>query len=127
MKRNNFVNTLSIASAILAIGATFSTTTYAAPAIIITDFGCGLLDGNGGFAFTTDTKTVITNDANGNTILKCKATGLAHPGGAAVHWDFSNTSIPCGTFLGGTTDWKEVVTSSGNATLTCKIVPNPTP
>ena len=111
----------------LVLSLVASPLSYADPAIIITQFGCGLTDGFGGFVFTTDSHTVISYDTNGNTILKCKAEEVAHPGGEAIHWNYNNTGMMCGTYLGGTSDWQEVVTSSGNAILTCKIVPNPIP
>ena len=94
------------------------------PAIIITDFACGLLDGDG-FGFgTTDTKVVSSQNGkpgNRNINFKCHATGVPNSTGKAVHWNFDNTGFTCGTLFGSTTDWKETVSAGGKAVLTCKI------
>ncbi|WP_423801790.1 hypothetical protein [Neobacillus sp. SAB-20_R2A] len=94
------------------------------PAVVINNFTCGVPEANGNIILTTDSHTVITNDANGNTILKCfyKQDPNSNPPQAIVSKGFL-----CGTFLGLTTDSKAVITPSGNIVLTCKITPNPTP
>ncbi len=97
---------------------------YADPAIILTDFGCGVIDGDGNGFFTTDTKTVSSQNGkpgNLNITLKCHASGVPNSTGKAVHWNFNNTGFSCGTQFGSTTDWNETVSASGKAVLTCKI------
>lgn len=108
----------SIVTACAALA--FQAPAFAAPAIIITEFGCGLLDGNGDFAFTTDTKSVTTTGGDGTIMLKCQA-DVANDTGKAVNYDFEGTSLSCGTSLGGTDQWHQTVSASGKATLTCHI------
>jgi hypothetical protein len=85
-------------------------------AVVIRNFGCGLLDGNGGFAFTTDTHTVFTPRSTGK--LTCQAR-VPNPSGRAVHFDFDSTGLECALFFAITTTWHETVSASGRATLTC--------
>jgi hypothetical protein len=91
---------------------------FADPAIRITDFGCGLYDGNGGFAFTTETRVVKTSGGPGVTVLKCFA-DVPNDTGAAVHYSGKSTGVFCGTLFGITDDWHETVSASGKAILTC--------
>jgi hypothetical protein len=95
------------------------------PALVINPAGgCGLLDGNGAGAFTTDTKIVATQSQNGNTTLKCQADVTPASSGKAAQFDFASTGAVCGEFdaIHGsqvTQDWKETVSASGQATLIC--------
>lgn len=99
-----------------------ATTAFAEPAIILTDFGCGLLDGDGNGIFTTDTKVVNSLGKNGGNVnLKCYASDVPNSTGETVKWDFYNTGSPCGTQYGLTEDWRIVVDPEGNAIMTCKI------
>jgi hypothetical protein len=117
--------------ALLAVAAfSFSTHrgAHAAPpnsAVVINDTGCSLFDGQGGFAFTDQSHSVVTN--NGNGLLTCKATDVAPAPKGAVHYDANNNpynqQIQCGTPAGLTLDWEEVVTPSGNAQLVCHVHP----
>jgi len=84
------------------------------PAIVINDFGCGLMDGDGNFAFADASHAVVTS--SGNSTLKCSAT-VANSQGKAVNYN----DFLCGTPLGLTTDSHETVSASGQATLTCKV------
>jgi hypothetical protein len=99
----------------------FAPMVWADPAIVIKDFFCGLLDGNGNvFVTTTGTIDVIT--INGVENLRCRASGVPNGTGSAVHWDFDNTGFLCGVLSGGLTEeWKEDVSAAGNATLICKL------
>jgi len=83
-------------------------------ATITKDFGCGLMDGDGGFTFSDASHSVITS--SGNNIVKCSATVVNSQGKAVNYNDFL-----CGTFLGLTTNSHETVSASGQATLTCKV------
>ena len=84
-------------------------------ATITKDFGCGLLDGNGGFVFTDASHSVVTS--NGNGTLKCSAAGVPNSTGSAVQYN----DFGCNTPAGFTTDMHETVSASGQATLTCKV------
>lgn len=103
----------------------------AAPALVINPAGsCGLLDGNGGFAFTTDTKIIVTQSDNNNSKLTCKATVTPSSAGNAARFDSGSTGgLPCGFFtpsgLQLTDQWNETVSASGEATLTCHVTGKP--
>jgi hypothetical protein len=99
-----------------------ASTAFAEPAIILTDFGCGMIDGDGGDVFTTDTKVVSSLNNDGSNInLKCHASDIANSTGTAVKWNYENTGSLCGTQYGSTEDWRIVVDTEGNATMTCKL------
>jgi len=85
-------------------------------AFITKDFVCGLLDGDGGFVITNDgNHSVVTS--SGHTTLICKVKGVANSTGKAVIL----RGFGCFTFLGFTTDSKEIISASGKATLRCRI------
>ncbi len=126
----------AVAIVLLALAAVMLVSTRSSakadsPAVVITDFGCTFLNGNGFLAFASDSQIVVTE--SGNSKLTC--TGQVTPSATAqgaVHWNFDNTgllcSIPRGLFLHHhrpplplTRDWEEVVTPSGQATLSCHI------
>lgn len=93
-------------------------------AIVINDFYCGMMDGNGGFPYTYDSRAVYSNDANGNSYLSCRSQVTPSSSAkGAVRWNYSNTGLSCYTLFGWTTNWQEIVTPSGQATLTCHINP----
>lgn len=97
-------------------------------AVVIKDGGCTFLDGNGGSVAASSDQAVLASNPSGNSKLTCRgsvAPSLTSKG--AVHWNFSNTGLLCFTNFGATTDWHEVVTPSGQATLSCHVNPNPTP
>lgn len=97
--------------------------THTAPAALadgavhISDFGCGMLDGNSSFVFTDSSRVVITPSGNGN--LVCKADVTPSSSGGAARFDFDSTGLLCGTINGFTDKWHETVSASGKATLTC--------
>jgi hypothetical protein len=91
------------------------------PAVVIKDFICVLIDGDGDFVIGTGTISVTTSSGVSNYV--CKASGVANDTGSAVKWNFDDTGLLCGTELGATDDWSETVSASGNATLTCKFHP----
>ena len=106
----------------------FVASAHADPAIIVTDFGCGLIDGDGNSFSTNDTKVVNSNNGKGGQInFACYASGVPNNQGRAVHWDYDNTGLTCGTLFGSTTDWRIVVDTEGNAVLKCKIHVNNAP
>ena len=89
-------------------------------ASVFKDFGCGLFDGDGGFAFTT-VGTHSVEITNGNRITVCKASDVPNSTGKAVHWDFDNKGVLCGVAGGATSQWDETVSASGEATLRCHL------
>ena len=124
MKKTTILVSL-LAVLVLGISMTFAN----GPAVVIKDGWCnvpGVLDKDGNLIrfLTNNTHQVYANntdDKNGNSKITCHATLPAGqvPPKKALHWDFSNTGIPCSTGWGITTDWKAIVTPSGNVKLTC--------
>jgi hypothetical protein len=84
-------------------------------AAVISDFACGLYDGNGGFAISDSSHSVVTS--SDVSVLKCSATVAPSLSGKAVQYN----DFGCNTFLGFTIDSRETVSASGQATLTCKV------
>ena len=98
-----------------------ATTAFAEPSIILTDFGCGMVDGDGGGIWTTDTKVVSAIKKNGTNVnLKCYASDVANSAGKAVKWGYDDFG-PCNTQYGATDDWHIVVDTEGNAKMSCII------
>ena len=85
-------------------------------AIVVSESGCGMLDGDGNF-ITGESHSVTNN--GGNSIYKCQSKKVNNSSKSGQTWDRGNTGYMCGTPLGPTADWREIVTPSGNATLTC--------
>jgi len=109
------------------------------------DIGCALIDGDGDYfppAYDGNCGTeVATYSANGNAVWTMRASGVPNSTGTTVHWgpynpgwrviqdnpDMAPGPYPC--FLLGpdrdfnnflaTVKWHEVVTPSGEATITC--------
>jgi len=93
-------------------------------AFIDKNTGCGLFDGDGNLAVTNDARNVITS--SDKATHQCKIVGVPNSTGKAVHYDSDNNPFGPGLecFIAGagfTTDFREVVSASGVATLTCKI------
>ena len=84
-------------------------------AAIIDEFGCSLLEADGGPGFTTTSMQVTTHGET--TVLKCWFDDVPNDTGKAK----VNSGFLCSTFEGLTTDTHSVVSKSGNAVLTCKI------
>jgi hypothetical protein len=113
----------SLVAAMVALGVSGVGTAGADPgngngAFIANDFGCGLGDGNGVLVFTDTSHSIINVN---NSVTKCSATVAPSVTGHAV----TSSGFPCGvelrngTFV-ATTDSRETVSASGQATLTCK-------
>ena len=110
-----------ICASILMLGASVA---FAEPALVITDFECVMIDGNGGFATGAGQVTKAANP-NGNATLKCRASELSNDAGTEVKWDGENNpygEIPCTSFALAemTYDWKISVDTDGNGVMTCK-------
>jgi hypothetical protein len=62
---------------------------------------------------------VITNSANSNGMMRCQAQVTLSPDGRAVRFNYENTGQLCVTLAGITDRWNNVVSASGQVTLTC--------
>lgn len=121
---------LFLASAI-SLAALAAPVAQAAPAVVVNPAGgCSLFDGNGNFAFTTDTKVTATQSNNDNSKLTCKADVTPSAAGGAARFDSASTGgILCGIVspfgFQVTDQWHETVSASGEATLTCHVTGKP--
>ena len=89
-------------------------------AIVVDTYTCILLDGDGNPVEVPSSHDVVTPSGNGN--YSCKASVPPGSGHGAVHWDYANTGSSCDIpGAGTTTDWKETVTPSGEASLSCHV------
>ena len=109
-------------TSILMLGATV---VYAEPALIITDFSCTLIDGDGAFFYDGYARITIANNPGGNATMKCRARDASNSTGDTVKWSVEDNpygSIACvSSDLGESTeDWKITVDPDGNAVMTCK-------
>jgi hypothetical protein len=64
---------------------------------------------------------VATHSENGNRVLKCSAKGLDNFTGKAAHFDKGNTGYLCNAHGVLTANWRNMVSRSGNSTLTCLV------
>ena len=93
-----------------------------AQAVVISDQGCGLFDGDGNIVLASSDHSVITPSGNGNCNLKCSVKGVANSSGRAVNLDSTIVPISCGIpGCAPTANWHETISASGNATLTCLV------
>lgn len=108
-----------ICASILMLGASVA---FAEPAVVITDFNCGFLDGDGYPFSTTDTQVTRAGSASGNAVLKCRATGVPNEDRTTVKYDAVSTGMPCFSSVLSeiTYDWKLVIDPEGDAVMTCK-------
>ena len=97
-------------------------------ALVIHGGGCTMLDGNGAIVVSPDGFfSVGTFSENGNAMVWCKGTGLAHPGGPAAIFQgtghdngrATTLGLLCGTPGGITTNWFNIVAPSGEGMLIC--------
>ncbi|KAH7175114.1 uncharacterized protein B0J16DRAFT_324559 [Fusarium flagelliforme] len=109
-----------IATPLLAILINFGNLALAQPnpnsAIFISDFDCGLVDGNGNFVSADRSRVVITQSGNRN--LVCESDVTPPSDGRAEIYNFKNTGALCGTVGGFRTDkWQQTISASGKTTL----------
>ena len=87
--------------------------------------GCVLFDGNGNLGLASGARTHIVCTPSGNVNAFCKADVTPSSSGTAAHFDSSSTGfrcfVVCPTGTVSTTDWKETVSASGEATLQCHV------
>ena len=102
-------------------------------AVVITEFSCLMGDGNNPpNLFETAASNQIVETSKGNYYLRCRANNVDNPSKKIVKWNFETTggvrcSYSLGEFSGETEDWEEIITPSGQATLSCHWNPNPIP
>jgi hypothetical protein len=90
-----------------------------AAVVMVGDFGCGLVDGQGQFVFSDENVVNVVTDGNSATIV-CRAE-VSNTSGTAQHFDFTNTGELCGIYgADPTADWHETVSAAGQATLVCR-------
>jgi hypothetical protein len=96
----------------------------AASALVIRGNTCFLFDGNGNVVETTGSVSVVTS--GGSSQITCIAKVPASSTGNTVIYNYSNTGESCETSQSDITgslptlQWREVVTPSGQATLSCQ-------
>jgi hypothetical protein len=96
----------------------------AAAALVITDFVCHVLDGTGTVVAGENSHGVSTNSRNNNATVRCQAQVAPPPDGGAVRFtiaDFPGLECWAPEQFGpaATASWTNVVSASGQATLTC--------
>jgi len=105
--------------ALITLYAASSNPASSNPAVVIKDSACFLFDGNGSPVLVTQSQAVITSSGNSKFTCRAQVTPSSTAQGA-VYWNLANTGYQCNTFVGLTPHWEEVVTPSGQATLTCQ-------
>lgn len=95
-------------------------------ATVSTGIRCTVFDGNGQMVKVAGrSQRVMARNADGNSKYTCTVRHVTPPpDGEAVEWNYENTGKLCSTLFGLTRDWREVVTPSGQATLSCFINPS---
>jgi len=99
-------------------------------AVVIDGQSCSAFDGNGGIADpTTISHMVVTH--SGNALFTCKMDVTPSSTGHAVKYDVTNnpfssiSSDPVTCTIGAlsidTTDWQEIISADGQATLVCHV------
>jgi hypothetical protein len=98
-------------------------------ALIIRNQGCVLLDGDGNVVAADRDFAVVTSSTLRNAMITCKARHVGNAAHVAVHYDTDRNPLFPGLLClvptppGGdqliTSDWRENVSASGNATIHC--------
>lgn len=89
------------------------------PAVVVKGQTCGVIDGDGGFVMGTDSHSVTTS--SGKTIFTCRVKGVPNSRNESVVFNHQNTGMMCGTNLGFTDEWRNHISASGNAILSCTV------
>lgn len=129
MRKVNMKKSLLVATSVAMLIAGGISLAHAAAMHNVPDPACGLLDGNGNVALTSNDKITFTGNANGNATFQCKADVTPADSGGAVKFDFESTGFSCGVPNPAdpsqpsrmTQHWEETVSASGNATITCHV------
>jgi hypothetical protein len=99
---------------VLLPGATIAKSPNAA--VVIKNGTCTLFDGTGALVAGQRFHAVVNRS---RTKATCRAKGLANPTDEAMRFNFANTGVSCQTPSGLTTRWRETLSASGNARITC--------
>jgi hypothetical protein len=98
---------------------------FAEPAIVLTGHACWLPDFEGGVIYTTDTRTVMSRNKNGNSKVVCKAEGVFPPSNEVFRYNFENTGMCCNAYFPTQTansdDWELVINKKGDVSFRCSI------
>lgn len=139
------IKSLLAAAGLAGLIAGGVSTAQAGPAVhtvpdALSGMPCGLLDGNGVVRTSPDFKITNTQNQHGNATFQCRGNVPPADSGGAVHWDatsagrlpeFGMSSVPCmvpvpdpafpGSSSTPTENWQEIVSASGEATMTCHL------
>lgn len=116
----------AVVSAVVIAGPTV---VVAAPALLVRDAGCVMLDGNGTIGTAADSQSQSVTTKNGVVVFTCQGNVAPSATGKAVKYDYWTTQGgSCGILTQGadgtplfwiTDDWQERVSASGVAVLIC--------
>lgn len=105
----------------LALIAVSSSPAHAVPAVGVLDSGCRMLDSTGAIGtFSLESNAVGTGSDNCNAMVQCKAK-IANPTKKTIKFNGDTTPVLCSTIFGLTSDWQQVISASGSASLVCHI------
>ncbi|KKS21275.1 MAG: hypothetical protein UU77_C0005G0003 [candidate division WWE3 bacterium GW2011_GWC1_41_7] len=107
----------ALAGVALYVGAGRATANEGA--VVIKDDGCLLFDGDGDLVQADSNVRVETKSNKDNALTSCKASDVDPSTQGAVIFNYENTGLPCFTTAGLTNDWQNVVTPSGQSSLSC--------
>lgn len=96
-------------------------------AVVAHDTGCVFLSADGNAQFTDTGAKFTAVQKTGWVLFTCQAqlpSNIAPPS-SAVTLDGTGTAKPCGTSLGVTLFWREVITPTGQVVLVCKYAREP--
>ncbi len=120
VKKIALVCGVALVLSVLAVGVVPAKADSPNAAVVIKDTGCDLLDGNGNDVLIQQEQAVITHSGTSKITCRAQVTPSLTAQGA-VHWSFANTGFECFTEPPfHTQHWEEVVTPSGQATLSCQ-------
>jgi hypothetical protein len=105
---------------LLWMGTLMGPVTASMQAVIVNGGACALFDGDGNLVVVPDGFFLVVTPS-GNRVNQCRAFGLDNPTGQAVHFDFASTGVLCSAGGVLTEDWRETVSASGNAVITCMV------
>lgn len=117
---------VSILAVTMTVGVFTSQPAQARATIFITPNNCGMIDAGGeNVNVGVLDREIVTQSSNNNITWICKAE-FDNPTGKAIRYDAINNPFPdisplhCEDPFGNrTTDWKEVISASGQATMIC--------
>ena len=112
---------LLAATSLVIVSALPMTAARGEAALVIRDTQCTFFDGNGQLVTLDASHVVVTSQGGKRT---CSGFVTPSASGKTVHYDFFSTGLFCNTGGAGqgiTTNWRETVTPSGRALVTCVV------